>query len=245
MSKQYIICADGAKKASTKKAPELMYVEFDKDTFMVHFSENKTTSKDQMATLGDVFADACKGKNVVQVKQRSANVVGFSLQDTDDAAQADESLQKSYNAILAEAKRINAELKAKGGSGDGGSKGGDSSGGSKGSGDGGSKGGSKGGDPSGGSKGGSGDGGSKGGSKGGDPSGGSKGSGDGGSKDGGKGSGDDSKGFDKTKDIFGRPLKESYPGLFWPGMSKAEEEKACDEYWAMVRHVDKDIFHKK
>ena len=223
MSKQYIICADGAKKASTKKAPELMYVEFDKDTFMVHFSENKTTSKDQMATLGDVFADACKGKNVVQVKQRSANVVGFSLQDTDDAAQADESLQKSYNAILAEAKRINAELKAKGGSGDGGSKGGDSSGGSKGSGDGGSKGGSKGGDPSGGSKG----------------------SGDGGSKDGGKGSGDDSKGFDKTKDIFGRPLKESYPGLFWPGMSKAEEEKACDEYWAMVRHVDKDIFHKK
>lgn len=222
--KQIIINADGTSKASSKKAPELMYVEYDKDTFMVHFSETQTTTKDQITALGDTFGNACKGKLVVQVKQRSTNVVGFSLQDTDDAAQADESLQKGYNALVAEAKRINAELKAKGDTGSGG--------------------GSKGGDPSGGTKGGSGDGGSKGGSKGGDPSGGTKGSGDGGSKGGSKG-GDDSKGFDKTKDIFGRPLKESYPGLFWPGMSKEEEARACDEYWAMVRHVDKDIFGKK
>lgn len=51
--------------------------------------------------------------------------------------------------------------------------------------------------------------------------------------------------FDKTKDVFGRPLKESYPGLFWPGMSAQEEKDACEKYWAMVRHVDKDIFHKE
>ena len=51
--------------------------------------------------------------------------------------------------------------------------------------------------------------------------------------------------FDKTKDIFGRPLKESYPGLFWPGMSAQEEKDAYENYWAMVRHVDKDIFHKE
>ena len=50
--------------------------------------------------------------------------------------------------------------------------------------------------------------------------------------------------FDKTKDAFGRPLKQAYPGLFWPGMTPQEEEAACDEYWAMVRHVDKDIFHR-
>lgn len=51
--------------------------------------------------------------------------------------------------------------------------------------------------------------------------------------------------FDKTKDAFGRPLKKAYPGLFWPGMTPEEEEKACDDYWAMVRHIDKDIFHKE
>ena len=53
------------------------------------------------------------------------------------------------------------------------------------------------------------------------------------------------KPFDKTKDIFGRPLKEAYPGCFWLGMSAKEEEEACDKYWAMVRHIDNDIFNKK
>lgn len=51
--------------------------------------------------------------------------------------------------------------------------------------------------------------------------------------------------FDKTKDSFGRPLKETYPGLFWDGMSAEEEENAYNNYWAMVKHIDRDIFGKK
>ena len=58
-------------------------------------------------------------------------------------------------------------------------------------------------------------------------------------------SNDSQSGFDRTKDAFGRPLKESYPGLFWENMSAKEEEEACDKYWEMVSHVDKDIFHKE
>lgn len=51
--------------------------------------------------------------------------------------------------------------------------------------------------------------------------------------------------FDKTKDAFGRPLKEAYPGLFWDGMSAEEEENAYNKYWAMVEHVNRDIFGRK
>ncbi len=51
--------------------------------------------------------------------------------------------------------------------------------------------------------------------------------------------------FDKTKDIFGNPLKESYPGLFELCTSAEDEEAVYNRYWAMVRHVDKDIFHRE
>ena len=50
--------------------------------------------------------------------------------------------------------------------------------------------------------------------------------------------------IDKTKDVFGRPLEQAYPGLFQPNMTPQEKKKACDEYWAMIEHVDRDIFHK-
>lgn len=59
-----------------------------------------------------------------------------------------------------------------------------------------------------------------------------------------QGGGQQKPAIDKTKDVFGRPLKKAYPGLFTPNMTPQEEEEACNEYWAMIEHVDKDIFHK-
>ena len=213
--KNIVIATDGTKKASTKKSADCTYVQYDSDTLMVHFSESSEVTKDQLKAIGDVVEKACKGKLVARVKQRSANVVGFSLKNESDMAAADSSMQAACNELVDEAKKANAKLKGSGNSGNSGS-GNNSSGNSRNSGNNGS-----------GNSGNSGNSGS----------GGNSGSSSSGNNNGG--------GFDKTKDIFGRDLKQSYPGLFWPGMSPAEEQAAYDSYWNMVTHVDKDIFGRK
>ena len=209
MMKNIVIATDGTKKASTKKSADCTYVQYDSDTLMVHFSESSEVTKDQLKAIGDVVEKACKGKLVARVKQRSANVVGFSLKKESDMAAADSSMQAACNEIIDEAKKANSKLKGSGNSGNSGS----------------------------------GNGNGNGNSGNGNSSGNANGNGNSGNSNGnGNGSGSS---FDKSKDIFGRDLKQSYPGLFWPGMSQAEEQAAYDSYWNMVTHVDKDIFGRK
>lgn len=224
--KNIVIATDGTKKASTKKSADCTYVQYDSDTLMVHFSESSEVTKDQLKAIGDVVEKACKGKLVARVKQRSANVVGFSLKKESDMAAADSSMQAACNEIIDEAKKANAKLKGSGNSGNSGSGNGNGNGNS---GNGNSSGNANGnGNRN---------------SANGNSSGNANGNGNSGNSNGnGNGSGSS---FDKSKDIFGRDLKQSYPGLFWPGMSQAEEQAAYDSYWNMVTHVDKDIFGRK
>lgn len=224
--KNIVIATDGTKKASTKKSADCTYVQYDSDTLMVHFSESSEVTKDQLKAIGDVVEKACKGKLVARVKQRSANVVGFSLKKESDMAAADSSMQAACNEIIDEAKKANAKLKGSGNSGNSGSGNGNGNGNS---GNGNSSGNTNGnGNRN---------------SANGNSSGNANGNGNSGNSNGnGNGSGSS---FDKSKDIFGRDLKQSYPGLFWPGMSQAEEQAAYDSYWNMVTHVDKDIFGRK
>ena len=225
--KNIVIASDGTKKASAKKSADCTYVQYDSDTLMVHFSEASEVTKDQLKAIGDVVEKACKGKLVARVKQRSANVVGFSLKKESDMAAADSSMQTACNEIIDEAKKANAKLKGSG-NGNGNSGNGNSSGNANGNGNGNSGNGNSSGNANGNGNGNSGN---------------SNGNGNSGNGNGnGNGSGNS---FDKTKDIFGRDLKQSYPGLFWPGMSQAEEQAAYDSYWNMVTHVDKDIFGRK
>lgn len=213
--KNIIIATNGTKKASTKKSADCTYVQYDSDTLMVHFSETSEVTKDQLKAIGDVVEKACKGKLVARVKQRSANVVGFSLKKESDIAAADSSMQTACNEIIDEAKKANAKLKgnnnsssnSNGGNGNSNSSGGNNS------------------------------------SSNSNSSGGNNSSSNSNSSGGNHNS--NSANFDKSKDIFGRDLKQSYPGLFWPGMSQAEEQAAYDSYWNMVTHVDKDIFGRK
>lgn len=230
--KNIVIASDGTKKASAKKSADCTYVQYDSDTLMVHFSEASEVTKDQLKAIGDVVEKACKGKLVARVKQRSANVVGFSLKKESDIAAADSSMQTACNEIIDEAKKANAKLKGSGNSGNSGSGNGNNGG------NGGNSGNS------------SGNGNGTGNNGNGNSSGSGNGNGTGNSGNGngsssGNNNGNGGSGFDKTKDIFGRDLRQSYPGLFWPGMSQAEEQAAYDSYWNMVTHVDKDIFGRK
>ena len=102
MMKNIVITSDGTKKASTKKSADCTYVQYDSDTLMVHFSETSEVTKDQLKTIGDVVEKACKGKLVARVKQRSANVVGFSLKKESDMAAADSSMQVACNELVDE-----------------------------------------------------------------------------------------------------------------------------------------------
>lgn len=251
--KNIVITSDGTKKASAKKSADCTYVQYDSDTLMVHFSEASEVTKDQLKAIGDVVEKACKGKLVARVKQRSANVVGFSLKKESDMAAADSSMQAACNEIIDEAKKANAKLKGSGNSGNSGS-GNGSNGGNSGNGSGngngtGNNGNSNGnGSGSGNSNGNgnSGNGNSSGNANGnGNSSGNANGNGNGNSGNSNGNGNSSGNSFDKTKDIFGRDLKQSYPGLFWPGMSQAEEQAAYDSYWNMVTHVDKDIFGRK
>lgn len=246
--KNIVIATDGTKKASTKKSADCTYVQYDSDTLMVHFSESSEVTKDQLKAIGDVVEKACKGKLVARVKQRSANVVGFSLKKESDMAAADSSMQTACNEIIDEAKKANAKLKGSGNSGNSGS-GNGNNGGNSGNGSGNSNGtGNNGnGNGNGNSSGsGNGNGTENNGNGNGSSSGKGNGNGNGGSgNSSNSGNKNDGSGFDKTKDIFGRDLRQSYPGLFWPGMSQAEEQAAYDSYWNMVTHVDKDIFGRK
>ena len=260
--KNIIIASDGTKKASAKKSADCTYVQYDSDTLMVHFSETSEVTKDQLKAIGDVVEKACKGKLVARVKQRSANVVGFSLKKESDMAAADSSMQTACNEIIDEAKKANAKLKGSGNSGNSGSGNGNNGG------NGGNSGNSSGnGNGTGNSGNGNGNGSGSGNSNGNGNSGNSNGNGNGsgsgnsngngnsgngnssgnanGNGNSGNNNGNGGSGFDKTKDIFGRDLRQSYPGLFWPGMSQAEEQAAYDSYWNMVTHVDKDIFGRK
>ena len=188
-----------------QKDPKATYVEHDKDSVRIHLSETDKVTKDQIVAIGNLLAIAGKGKAMTQVTQHSKNVVGFTLAKEPDAAKSKASIQVAYNAVVAEAKRVNAQQ-------NGGNNGAQQQ--------------------------------SRGNQSG---NGGQQSQGNQGQQNGGNAqqSNNNAQQPDKTKDIFGRPLKQSYPGLFWSGMSPQEEQAAFDSYWDMVHHVDKDIFHKK
>lgn len=222
--KQFTIAVDGTvdTKASTGTS-EKLYGTYDSATFQVHFSETEPSKAAQITALKDQFDKATVGKAPQRVKQRSKNVVGFSLVDEPDSAKADAARQAAFDEMKNEALKINKSLKANPGgaqqqtpppAGNGQQQTPPPKGGTQQT------------PPTGGGQ-------QqtpppKGGQQQAPPAGG----------------GQQKPAFDKTKDAFGRPLKQAYPGLFWAGMTAAEEEAACDQYWAMVRHVDKDIFHK-
>ena len=185
--KQFIIAVNGTvnTKATSASADQL-YGQYDKDSIMLHLSETECTTKAQLVELGKILDACCATKAPQQVKQRSKNVIAFTLVDEGDQAKVDQAKQVAFDVIKTEAAKVNKAIKAA------------------------------------------------------NP------------QNGGaqqqtpppKGGTQQQAKFDKTKDAFGRPLKTAYPGLFWPGMTAAEEEAACDQYWAMVQHVDKDIFHR-
>lgn len=222
--KKFEILVDGTVDTkATTTAPEKLYGFYDKDSFQVHFSETETCKAAQIAALSNLFDKATNGKSPERVKQRSKNLVAFTLKDEPDVTASDVARQAAFNELKTEAANINKAIKAAQASSGGGQT-----------------------PPAGGGqtppKGGQNP-----------PAGGGQTPPAGGGQTppaGGKGGqnppagGGQQQKFDKTKDAFGRPLKQSYPGLFWPNMTPQEEEAACDEYWAMVRHVDKDIFHK-
>ena len=293
-----------------QKDPKATYVEHDKDSVRIHLSETDKVTKDQIVAIGNLLAIAGKGKAMTQVTQHSKNVVGFTLAKEPDAAKSKASIQVAYNAVVAEAKRVNAQQnggnngaqqQSRGNqSGNGGQQSQGNQGQQNGSNSGAqrqaqgnnaqqSRGGNNGaqqqtqGNNAQQSRGGnngaqqqtqgnnaqsrgnqSGNGGQRSQGNQGQQNGGNNGaqqqsrgnqSGNGGQQSQGnqgqqnggnaQQSNNNAQQPDKTKDIFGRPLKQSYPGLFWSGMSPQEEQSAFDSYWDMVHHVDKDIFHKK
>ena len=274
-----------------QKDPKATYVEHDKDSVRIHLSETDKVTKDQIVAIGNLLAIAGKGKAMTQVTQHSKNVVGFTLAKEPDAAKSKASIQVAYNAVVAEAKRVNAQQnggnngaqqQSRGNqSGNGGQQSQGNQGQQNGSNSGAqrqaqgnnaqqSRGGNNGaqqqtqgnnaqsrGNQSG--NGGQQSQGNQGQQNGGNNgaqqqsrgnqsgNGGQQSQGNQGQQNGGNAqqSNNNAQQPDKTKDIFGRPLKQSYPGLFWSGMSPQEEQSAFDSYWDMVHHVDKDIFHKK
>ena len=241
--KQFIIAVDGTvnTKATSASADQL-YGQYDKDSIMLHLSETECTTKAQLVELGKILDSCCATKAPQQVKQRSKNVIAFTLVDEGDQAKVDQAKQVAFDVIKSEAAKVNKAIKAanaqnggtqqqtpppKGGTQQQGQSGGQQQTPPP-------KGGAQ--QQNGGTqqqtpppKGGTQQQGQSGGQQQTPPP---------------KGGAQQQAKFDKTKDAFGRPLKTAYPGLFWPNMTAAEEEAACDQYWAMVQHVDKDIFHR-
>ena len=225
-----------------QKDPKATYVEHDKDSVRIHLSETDKVTKDQIVAIGNLLAIAGKGKAMTQVTQHSKNVVGFTLAKEPDAAKSKASIQVAYNAVVAEAKRVNAQQNGGNNGAQQQSRGNQSgNGGQQSQGNQGQQNGSNNGAQqqtqgnnaqSRGNQSGNG---------------GQQSQGNQGQQNGGNAqqSNNNAQQPDKTKDIFGRPLKQSYPGLFWSGMSPQEEQAAFESYWEMVHHVDKDIFHKK
>ena len=263
-----------------QKDPKATYVEHDKDSVRIHLSETDKVTKDQIVAIGNLLAIAGKGKAMTQVTQHSKNVVGFTLAKEPDAAKSKASIQVAYNAVVAEAKRVNAQQNGGNNGAQQQSRGNQSgNGGQQSQGNQGQQNGSNSGaqrqaqgnnaqQSRGGNNGaqqqtqGNNAQQSRGGNNGAQQqtqgnnaqsrgnqsgNGGQQSQGNQGQQNGGNAqqSNNNAQQPDKTKDIFGRPLKQSYPGLFWSGMSPQEEQSAFDSYWDMVHHVDKDIFHKK
>ena len=211
------------------------YVEYDKVTVRIHLSETDKISKGQVQAIGALLATVGKGKLLTQVPQHSKNTIGFTLAKEHDTTKSQTSIQDAYDAVVAEAKRVNAQQSSNNGQGNQGQQNGNQSG-NNGQQNGGQ--GQQNGNQSGNQNGGQ------------QQSQGNQGQQQNGNQNGNQ-SGNSGQGnqgqqpADKSKDIFGRPLKTAYPNLFWPGMSPQEEQNAFDQYWAMVHHIDKDIFNKK
>lgn len=226
------------------------YVEYDKDSVRIHLSETDKVTKDQIVAIGNLLAIAGKGKAMTQVTQHSKNVVGFTLAKEPDAAKSKASIQVAYNAVVAEAKRVNAQQNGGNNGAQQQSRGNQSgNGGQQSQGNQGQQNGNQSGN-NGQQNGGQGQ--QQNGNQSGNQNGGQQQSqGNQGQQQNGNQSGNSGQGnqgqqpADKSKDIFGRPLKTAYPNLFWPGMSPQEEQDAFDQYWAMVHHIDNDIFDKK
>lgn len=216
-----------------QKDPKATYVEHDKDSVRIHLSETDKVTKDQIVAIGNLLAIAGKGKAMTQVTQHSKNVVGFTLAKEPDAAKSKASIQVAYNAVVAEAKRVNAQQN---GDNNGAQRQAQGNNAQQ------SRGGNNGAQQQ--TQGNNAQQQSRGNQSG---NGGQQSQGNQGQQNGGNAqqSNNNAQQPDKTKDIFGRPLKQSYPGLFWSGMSPQEEQSAFDSYWDMVHHIDKDIFHKK
>ena len=234
------------------------YVEYDKVTVRIHLSETDKISKGQVQAIGALLATVGKGKLLTQVPQHSKNTIGFTLAKENDTTKSQTSIQDAYDAVVAEAKRVNAQQSSNNGQGNQGQQNGNQSGNN------GQQNGGQGQQQNGNQSGNSGQGnqssnqnggqqqsqGNQGQQQNGNQNGnqsGNSGQGNQGQQNGSNAqqSNNNAQQPDKTKDIFGRPLKQSYPGLFWSGMSPQEEQAAFDSYWDMVHHVDKDIFHKK
>ena len=202
------------------------YVEYDKVTVRIHLSETDKISKGQVQAIGALLATVGKGKLLTQVPQHSKNTIGFTLAKEHDTTKSQTSIQDAYDAVVAEAKRVNAQQSSNNGQGNQGQQNGNQSGNN--------------GQQNGGQ-------GQQNGNQSGNQNGGQQQNGNqNGNQSGNSGQGNQGQQpADKSKDIFGRPLKTAYPNLFWPGMSPQEEQNAFDQYWAMVHHIDKDIFNKK
>ena len=215
--KQFIIDPKGNinYKATSADASQL-YGKYDDTTFSVHLSETDPTSKAQIQKLKDVLEQATGSVKAPQrVKQRSKNVIGFSLADETDPAVVKQAKNDAFNAIFKEAEAINLKMK-----GQQNNNGQQQTNGQQQQNNGQQQNGN-----------------------------GQKQNGNG-QKQNGNGQQQtqqqtQQKTIDKSKDAFGRPLETAYPGLFHPNMTQQDKEAVYDEYWAMVQHVDKDIFGKK
>ena len=215
--KQFVIDPKGNinYKATSADASQL-YGKYDDTTFSVHLSETDPTSKAQIQKLKDVLEQATGSVKAPQrVKQRSKNVIGFSLADETDPAVVKQAKNDAFNAIFKEAEAINLKMK-----GQQNNNGQQQTNGQQQQNNGQQQNGN-----------------------------GQKQNGNG-QKQNGNGQQQTQqqtkqKTIDKSKDAFGRPLETAYPGLFYPNMTQQDKEAVYDKYWAMVQHVDKDIFGKK
>ena len=111
-----------------QKDPKATYVEHDKDSVRIHLSETDKVTKDQIVAIGNLLAIAGKGKAMTQVTQHSKNVVGFTLAKEHDTTKSQTSIQDAYDAVVAEAKRVNAQQSSNNGQGNQGQQNGNQSG---------------------------------------------------------------------------------------------------------------------
>jgi cobalamin biosynthesis protein CobT len=232
--KQFIIDPKGNinYKATSADASQL-YGKYDDTTFSVHLSETVPTSKAQIQKLKDVMEKATGSVKAPQrVKQRSKNVIGFSLADETDPAVVKQAKNDAFTAIFKEAEAINLKMKGQQQNNNGQQQQ-NNNGQQQQNGNGQQQNGN--------------------GQK--------QQNGNGQKQQNGNGQQQNNNGqqqqngngqqqtqqktIDKSKDAFGRPLETAYPGLFYPNMTQKEKEEVYDEYWDMVQHVDKDIFGRK